>query len=105
MKVYLPGAKPKLQWRYYNSSGVLADPDTSFTIAIYDPMGVLVSASATETLTKVSTGIYKYVGYTIPATPLTGVYEAIATFTDNTSEVTRDGECVVRFKVRNTRRE
>ena len=98
MKKYYINATPYFEWKYRDSTGALADPDTSYTCAIYDQKGKLASATETETLIKSETGIYYYNGWTIPSGALGGIYKAIATFTDG-SNVTRDDNCVIEFEV------
>ncbi len=98
MKKYYSGAKPYLEWEVRNRAGALVNPTTGVTCAIYDPTNTMVSATATETCTNDTTGVYYYQGWAITSSHITGVYKAIATVTDGTS-ITRDDNCVIYFEV------
>jgi len=99
MKGYYVGAKPKLYCETRDIDGALVDPDTSITCAIYEEdTGKLVSATATETAAKESTGVYYYDSWLITSSHKVGRYLAIFTITDS-GHITRDKECSVPFEV------
>lgn len=79
------------------SSGALTDPSTSIQAIIEDSTGTVVQAL--DDMTKSSTGIYYYAGYTIPNTANTGVWHWEARGTSGSAVSTYYGSFIVEEEV------
>jgi len=82
MDKYFRGDTPNIRAFIYDETGALVDPTTSITCSILDPNNV-VKQDFTS-MTKVSTGKYRYTGYTIGSTADTGKWSALVRSTDGT---------------------
>ncbi len=91
MKQYLRGSTPYLRVKIRDLDGALVTPTTGAQVHIKDPRGIISQVSASMTQEGTSTGIWYYVGWTVPNTSVDGIYIWTCIITDGAIVTKKEG--------------